>query len=114
VAGGHLANVLHPIERGCVLPYLFARHVVFAANIDRPGVVDVAALEGGRVGAAVVEASLDLPARIWTPFRRGDDDFVPVGKEGVGKYQFSSAGVIDDFLLALPRSFRRVKLAFSP
>src|SRR5579872_7423216 len=93
-----------------MLPDFASGHVVLAAEVERAGVIDVAALERRGIGLAVIEPALDAPVLVRAPFRVADDDFVPVGDQSVGKHELASARFIDDFLLAVPGGLRRVGL----
>ena len=113
VAGGHLANVGHLEKLRRVLPDFLSGLVVLAAEDDGSLVVDVAAFKRGGVGLAMIEASLDPPVLVWAPLWGSDDDLVPVSEKSVGKHQLAAAGLVDDFLLALPGSFGGIELAFA-
>ena len=63
IAVTQMANIRHLADLLNMLPHLFARHVIFSAEVNGSVVIDVSTEQRGRVGLAVVKTAFNAPVR---------------------------------------------------
>src|SRR5947209_2479931 len=100
--GFNIHKAMQGSQVGAVLAGTESRLVILAQYIDDAILIDAAHQCGSGIGLAVVEASYPFPVGRGLEMRTINDDLVGPAAEGVSKDTLTAAGLMNDFLFAVP------------